>query len=60
MDEEEARKPTPIHEVGMSLDAISVDELAEKIDLLRAEIKRLELEIEKKSASRSAAESAFK
>lgn len=48
------------HEVGMVLDELSVDELAERIDILRAEIKRLENAIELKTQSRSAADAVFK
>ena len=40
-DEERVRK-APSHEVGQALDALSVDDLAERIDLLRREIARLE------------------
>lgn len=50
----------PVHEVGMLLDALSVDELNERIGTLEGEIRRLRAEIDKKSASRSAAESVFK
>jgi uncharacterized small protein (DUF1192 family) len=48
------------HEIGSDLSLLSVDELAARIDLLKAEIERLESEKEKKGASRSAAESLFR
>ena len=52
--------PKPKHSRGEPLDALSVDELGARIDLLRAEIGRLDAEIEAKRASRSAADSVFK
>ena len=48
------------HEIGSDLSLLSVDELAVRIDLLRAEIERLEAEKQKKGASRSAAENLFR
>ena len=48
------------HEIGSDLSLLSVDELSARIDLLRAEIARLESEKTKKGASRSAAESLFR
>ncbi len=52
--------PKPRHAVGEPLDAMSVDELHARIALLRAEIARLEGEVEAKRASRSAADAFFK
>ncbi len=49
-----------VHELGASLDDISIDELALRIEALKAEIKRLEASIEDKKSSKSAAESVFK
>lgn len=55
------KKPAPTpHALGEPLDALSVDELGERIELLRAEIARLEAARERKSASRSAANSFFR
>jgi uncharacterized small protein (DUF1192 family) len=55
------KKPAPSqHNVGEPLDVLSVDELTERIDLLRAEIARLEAARERKAASRTAADSFFK
>ena len=48
------------HGVGMVLDDMSVDELKLRIGLLESEIMRLDTEIKNKSASRAAAENAFK
>lgn len=60
MDADDPRPNRNIHEVGTRLDALSVDELAERIGQLQAEITRLQAEIEKKSSSRSTADSFFK
>ena len=63
-DEDEifaAKKPAPSqHVLGESLDTLSVDELGHRIELLRAEIERLEAARTKKSASRAAADAFFK
>jgi uncharacterized small protein (DUF1192 family) len=48
------------HAVGELLDALSVEELGERIALLRAEIDRLETALVQKRASRDAATSFFK
>lgn len=58
-DDEEVKKP-PVHEIGQDLSLLSVDELHERIEMLKAEIIRLEAEAGSKDASRSAAESFFK
>ncbi len=47
------------YRVGMMLDALSVDELEENIEMLKEEIGRLKKEIEKKKARKSEAENAF-
>ena len=52
--------PKPQHQLGEPLDAISVDELRARIAVLRDEIARLDAEIGRKQASRSAAEGFFK
>lgn len=59
MQEEEPKKIRS-HEIGMPLDALSVEELAETILLLEAEIDRLRAAMQAKGASRQAAEAAFK
>ncbi|RFZ87042.1 DUF1192 domain-containing protein [Shinella sp. WSJ-2] len=48
------------HEIGSDLALLSVDELSARIELLKAEIARLESEKVKKGASRSAAENLFR
>ncbi len=45
MDEDEVSRPR-LHEVGMPLDALSIDELAHRIAILREEIVRIEAAIE--------------
>lgn len=59
MDEEAVKKPKA-HEVGMPIDALSVEELAERIALLEGEIARLKAAIDARGATRKAADSIFK
>ncbi len=54
------QKKQSAHEVGSDLSLLSADELQNRIQLLQAEIARIEAEIEKKSSGRKAAESFFK
>lgn len=49
-----------VHEIGQPLDALSVDELDERVALLREEIARLEQARAAKQASRAAADLFFK
>ncbi|TPI09665.1 DUF1192 domain-containing protein [Mesorhizobium sp. B4-1-1] len=58
-DDEPRKKPRP-HEIGQDLSLLSVDELSERIALLRDEIARLEAERSAKGATKSAAESLFR
>ncbi len=58
-DEEPRRKPRT-HEIGQDLSLLSVDELTERIELLREEIRRLEAELQAKGATKSAAEALFR
>jgi uncharacterized small protein (DUF1192 family) len=60
MDFDEPRKKPAAHEVGMLLDAMSVEELRERIALLEGEIERLKQAIAAREQTRSAAESIFK
>lgn len=54
-------KPKPSkHEIGQDLSSISVDELAERIAMLKGEIERLEAEQAKKNKAKSAAANVFK
>ena len=58
-DDDVPKKPKA-HELGMLLDAMSVEELNDRIGLLEAEIARLKAAIELKQKSKSAAASVFK
>ena len=60
MEADEVRKKPAAHEVGMNIDAMSIDELRERIALLEEEIARLRRTIEARDKTRSAAESVFK
>ena len=56
----EARPKGPVkHEIGEDLYRQSVHELRERIEMLGQEARRLEAEIERKTASAAAAESVF-
>ncbi len=48
------------HEIGQDLSLLSVDELGDRIALLKAEIERLDQAMVKKRASKDAANSYFK
>ena len=54
------RKAPTQHEIGQPLDLLSVHELEERIELLKAEIQRLEETMARKQASRQAADAFFK
>lgn len=58
-DDEPRRKARP-HEIGQELALLSVDELGERIALLRAEIERLEAELKAKGSTKTAAEALFR
>ncbi|WP_417584591.1 DUF1192 domain-containing protein [Pelagibacterium sp.] len=58
--EDDPIRRAPSHEVGVSLDTLSVHELQARIEILKAEIARLEAAIEGKTASREAADAVFK
>ena len=53
------KKPVA-HEIGENLDALSVAELAERVDLLKAEIARIEAMKTSKEASKRAADAFFR
>ncbi|MDB5527170.1 MAG: hypothetical protein JWR51_273 [Devosia sp.] len=59
MDEDANRKPKG-HEVGMVLDAMSVEELVERIALLEGEIARLQTAIAARNKTRNDADALFK
>ena len=50
----------PVHAIGQPIDDLSAPELAERIALLKEEIARLEAEMKRKNASKSAADMFFK
>ena len=58
-DDDRPRKKIS-HEIGQDLSLLSVEELAERIALLRSEIERLEAASAKKRASKDAASAFFK
>lgn len=58
-DDDAVKKPRG-HEVGMPIDTMSVEELQERIELLKGEIVRLEQAITARNKTRSEAESLFK
>jgi len=60
MFDEEAVKRPKGHEVGMNLDTMSVEELNERIGMLREEIARLEQALSARQKTRSEADSLFK
>ncbi|WP_312808675.1 DUF1192 domain-containing protein [Agrobacterium cavarae] len=59
-DEDLPQKQNSTHIIGADLTLLSVDELTARINILSAEIERLEGEKEKKSAGRKAAENLFR
>jgi uncharacterized small protein (DUF1192 family) len=59
-DDEDAPKKKLKHEIGEDLSALSLDELAERIALLKDEIARIEVAIAAKKASADVAASFFK
>ncbi|QIO31542.1 DUF1192 domain-containing protein [Bradyrhizobium sp. 1(2017)] len=58
-DDDRPRKKIS-HEIGQDLSLLSVEELAERVLLLKTEIERLEEAATRKRASRDAANSFFK
>lgn len=58
--EDDLPKKKAAHEIGQLLDALSVEELSERVALLQEEILRLEAARARKAASLKSAESVFK
>lgn len=54
------RKKPQNHEIGQDLSSLSVDELDERMALLKREIERLEIDRNKKAKAKSAAADLFK
>ena len=59
-DDNDRPKKKIVHEIGQDLALLSVNELGERIALLKDEITRLEAAIASKQASRSVADTFFK
>jgi uncharacterized small protein (DUF1192 family) len=60
MNLEDLPKPKHEHVLGENLEAISLDELNLRVKVLTREIERIEAEIIRKQASRTAADAFFK
>lgn len=60
IDEDDRPRKKITHEIGQDLTLLSVVELTERINLMREEIARLEADIARKQATRSAADAFFK
>jgi uncharacterized small protein (DUF1192 family) len=60
IDEDERPKKKVAHEIGQDLTTLSVEELTDRISLLNDEVARLQTALEKKRATRSAADQFFK
>ena len=58
-DDNEVRKPKG-HEVGMNIEAMSVEELTDRIAMLEGEIARLRAAVAARQKSRNDANSVFK
>ena len=59
-DDEDRPKKKIVHELGQELALLSVSELTDRIELLRAEIARLEAAMASKKASHDVASQFFK
>jgi uncharacterized small protein (DUF1192 family) len=60
LDDDDRPKKKITHEIGQELTLLSAGELTDRIALLRDEIARLEADMAKKRATKSAADSFFK
>ena len=60
MELDELPKPKHEHVLGENLEAISLDELNLRVEVLTREIERIQAEILRKQASRNAADAFFK
>ena len=60
MEEEPVNKPSKVHEIGADLSLLSVHELRERVEALKAEIERLEATMNAKQATKSAADTFFR
>jgi uncharacterized small protein (DUF1192 family) len=60
LEDDDRPRKKPSHEIGQDLALLSVEELTDRIALLNDEVARLRGALEKKRASRSAADQFFK
>jgi uncharacterized small protein (DUF1192 family) len=60
IDPDDLPKKKILHEMGQDLSLLSIGELTERVELLKEEIARLEAEMNRKRATRSAADIFFK
>jgi uncharacterized small protein (DUF1192 family) len=60
VDDEDKPKKKIAHEIGQDLTLLSAGELTERIGLLKDEIARLEADMARKRATKSAADTFFK
>ncbi len=60
IDDDDRPKKKLVHEIGQDLALLSIEELGDRISLLREEIARLEADIARKRATKSAADTFFK
>ena len=60
VDDDDQPKKKLVHEIGQDLTLLSAGELSQRIVLLKAEIARLEADMVRKQATKSAADSFFK
>jgi uncharacterized small protein (DUF1192 family) len=60
VDDDDRPKKKIAHDIGQDLSLLSVAELRDRIGLLKAEIARLEADIGRKEANRSAADMFFR
>jgi len=60
VSEDDGPRRKTMHEIGQDLSLLSVDDLDERIMMLRAEIARIETALAKKRASRASADAFFK
>jgi len=60
LEEDDRPKRKPVHEIGQDLALLSVEELSDRISVLNDEVARLQAALERKRASRTAADHFFK
>lgn len=60
VDDEDRPKKKIVHEIGQDLTLLSAGELTERIGILKDEIARIEADMARKHAMKSAADSFFK